>query len=90
MAPGCVSRGTRPVFFCISAGHAGFAATYRSRRGKRNERTAGRSAAVLRRALDFDRRAENDAIAVIGGLAIYVGFVLWLHPLLIGIALIVR
>jgi uncharacterized membrane protein len=32
----------------------------------------------------------NDAIAVIGGLAIYVGLVLWLHPLLIGIALIVR
>ena len=30
----------------------------------------------------------NDAVAVIGGLGLYVAFVLWLHPLLIGMPLV--
>jgi len=30
----------------------------------------------------------NDAIAVVGGLGLYVAFALWLHPLLIGVAVV--
>jgi uncharacterized membrane protein len=29
---------------------------------------------------------RNDVIAVVGGLLLYVGFLVWLHPLLIGTA----
>jgi uncharacterized membrane protein len=29
--------------------------------------------------------ARNDAIAVVGGLVLYVVFLVWLHPLLIGV-----
>lgn len=32
----------------------------------------------------------NDAIAIVAGLAMYVAFALWLHPLLIGVPVIVR
>lgn len=32
----------------------------------------------------------NDAIAIVGGLAIYAAFALWLHPLLIGVPVIAR
>ena len=31
---------------------------------------------------------RNDAIVVVSGLALYIIFVLWLHPLLIGVALV--
>ncbi|MBY6204933.1 NnrU family protein [Halomonas denitrificans] len=34
----------------------------------------------------FPRRAWNDAIVVIGGLAAYLAFALWLHPAWIGVA----
>ena len=32
----------------------------------------------------------NDAIVIVGGLAIYAAFALWLHPLLIGVPVIAR
>jgi len=32
----------------------------------------------------------NDAIVIVGGLAIYAAFALWLHPLLIGVSVIGR
>ena len=36
----------------------------------------------------FPATGWNDAIAVIGGLGIYLAFVMWLHPMLIGVAII--
>jgi uncharacterized membrane protein len=36
----------------------------------------------------FPPSGWNDAIAVVGGLGVYVAFVLWLHPMLIGMALL--
>ena len=36
------------------------------------------------RAMPMSDRGRNDLIAVVGGLVLYVVFLLWLHPLLIG------
>lgn len=33
-------------------------------------------------------KAWNDGVAVVGGLLVYVAFLVWLHPLLIGVAVI--
>lgn len=36
----------------------------------------------------FPSWKANDAIAIVGGLALYIAFVFWLHPALIGVAII--
>ena len=36
----------------------------------------------------FVAASWNDAIVVIGGLGLYVAFIIWLHPMLIGMALV--
>ena len=42
-----------------------------------------------RRPIALPRSAANDAIAVIGGLALYVAFILWLHARWIGVPVLV-
>ena len=41
-----------------------------------------------RRAIALPRSGANDAIAVIGGLAVYVAFILWLHARWIGVPIL--
>lgn len=50
---------------------------------KRRAEEPGRAASIA--AARFGRR---DVVAIIVGLALYVAFVLWLHPLLIGVAVL--
>jgi uncharacterized membrane protein len=42
-----------------------------------------------RRAIALPRSGANDAIAVLGGLALYVAFILWLHAKWIGVPVLV-